>query len=201
MKQRHRTTRITVLAPAIALGVGALVAGPAQAAAPITNCRMSTNSLQDLRALYLDQVESELHAQINRFRAANGVPKLISATSLQRAAAWASHDSAARGHSPKDHVDTLGRDIPTRLTQCGVTGLNRVSEINYYGWGGSSRPADAMHWWTVESPKLGLRHRDILLDPGLKSFGVGRAVNGDKTHWTVTFGDKVIGKRLGKRPS
>jgi uncharacterized protein YkwD len=58
-----------------------------------------------------------------------------------------------------------------------------------------------MHWWTVESPKLGLRHRDILLDPGLKSFGVGRAVKGDKTHWTVTFGDKVIGKRLGKRPS
>lgn len=197
MNKRIRTA--IVLAPLVAmLGAGVVGAAPASAGT-IVNCTLGSTPIQNLRLQYEDAVEKELGAQINAFRAANGRgPVVVTGSFLSRAAQWASNDSAARGFSPKNHIDTLERDIPTRFAECGVAGYGQIAEINYYGQGGTVPPSQALHWWTVESPKLGLQHREILLNPAWKSIGIGRAVNGDKVHWTVTFGDKYFWKKLRK---
>ncbi|GAA4094123.1 CAP domain-containing protein [Nonomuraea soli] len=181
------------LTPIAILLTTALATATPAAAAATTNCSLGNPRTQIL-AQFHDSTERELERLINDFRQENGLTPLVaSSTALSRAAQWASNDSAAMGVSPSNHVDSLGRNITTRFTQCGVSGFTKFAEINYYGWGGSVPPSQALQWW-MQSPG----HRAVLVDPAWKSFGIGRAIKGDKVHWTVTFGDKVLPKRLGK---
>ena len=187
-----RRLAVAVVPVAVVLAAGLATSAPA-AAATTTNCSLG-NAKTQILALFHDSTERELERLINDFRKENGLEPLVASSSaLSRAAQWASNDSAARGVSPSDHIDSLGRNIPTRFAQCGVSGFNKIAEINYYGWGGSVPPSQALQWW-MQSPG----HRAILVDPAWRSFGIGRAIKGDKVHWTVTFGDKVLPKRLGK---
>ena len=170
--------------------VGVLVAGlmtvlasPASAA---TNCTISADPVQHGRAVALDNEERATLNLINAFRAERGLPGLVHTAWLSRPAAWASNDSAQRGFSPSNHVDSLGRNVRTRLQQCDYTGYGRASEINYYGWGGGrGSGAAAFAWWKNSPP-----HRAAMLDPLVTAIGIARAST-NKTHWTVNMGDKV----------
>ncbi|MEU1205848.1 CAP domain-containing protein [Nocardia sp. NPDC005825] len=162
---------------ALAIAAGATVlALPATAqAAPYTNCDVDTPSLA------LRGEEPDVFNAINNLRAANGLKPVTHTTVLSRPAEWASNDSANRGSSPSNHVDTLGRDIKTRFQQCGVpANTSRIAEINY--WGYNVTPANAMNFWE-HSPT----HRAIILDKNLTRVGVSVIYKDNHQHWTVTF--------------
>ncbi|WP_054813681.1 CAP domain-containing protein [Nocardia arizonensis] len=168
-----RTTTTTAL---LALVVGAAVAvAPAASAAPYTNCDV------DPAALALRGEETTVFDAINTMRADNGLAPLTHTDVMARPAEWAGNDSAARGSSPADHVDTLGRDVKTRFAQCGVpSNAPKIAEINFYGT--DVEPADAMKFWS-NSPG----HRAIILDGALTDVGVSVIYQGNRRHWTVTF--------------
>ena len=135
-----------------------------------------------------DQViESEEHkflGLINQHRATNGRPALAGHPDLTRAAAWMSRDMATRNFLPPDHVDSNGRDIPTRFTACAVT----------YGWWGENIYAgttglaqDAFDWWKNSAP-----HNTNMLNANFTSIGIARAYDANSTYkywWTTTFSD------------
>lgn len=183
------------IAVAAAVAVTGLFAAiPAAHADPLTNCTIvAGNGAQvDSLAVDLREEEVDMPGYINEYRTQHGVPPLQDIRMLDRPAAWASNDSAIRGFSPSNHVDTLGRDIATRFAQCGVTGYNKYAEINYERWGGDTRISarDAMTWWENSPP-----HNAILLDPTLTHMGTALAYNGEygkpaptnRVHWTITF--------------
>lgn len=165
--------------------VAGLMAGLASPASATTNCTISADPVQHRRVVAVDDEEFATMNLINAFRVKHGLPALRLTSWLSRPAAWASNDSARRGFSPSNHIDSLGRDIPTRLQQCDYTGYGRASEINYYGWGGRGSGAAAVAWWK-NSP----RHRAAMLDPRVTAIGIARASTG-KMHWTVNMGDRI----------
>lgn len=185
--------RAAALAAAIA-GAVSLFSVPAAGAAPLTNCEIVAGNGAKVDSLAVDLREEEVTMieLVDKFRKDNGLEPLISARKLDRPAAWASTDSAVRGFSPSDHVDSLGRGIATRFDQCGASGYQGVFEINYQRQGGDTAvsAADAMKFWT-NSPV----HRDILLVKGLTQIGIGLAYIGDyghpaptnRVHWTITL--------------
>lgn len=162
-----------------------LMTGLASPASAATNCTISADPVQHGRAVALDDEERATLKLINAFRAQRRLPALVHIARLSRPAAWASNDSARRGFSPSNHIDSLGRNIPTRLQQCDYTGYRWASEINYYGWGRRGSGADAVAWWKNSPP-----HRAALLDPRVTAIGIAR-VSTDKTHWTVNMGDRI----------
>jgi len=172
----------TLISGAVAIGLAA----PASAAP--TSCTMGTTAYQDQLAVRHDSTEQHLANMVNSYRAQNGLPALRVVSTLQRPASWASVDSALRGFSPANHVDTLGRNIPARVQQCtGYTGF--ITEISYWGYGGGYYPtAEAALAWWKQSPG----HNALLLDSRATTFGVGRAYmghNAERQHWTVNFGN------------
>ncbi|WP_067537384.1 CAP domain-containing protein [Nocardia crassostreae] len=167
------TFKSTALALAITASAG-LFALPVASATPVTNCDV------DAAALALSSEETEVFDKINDVRAENGLSKVTHSETLARPAEWASNDSAARGASPADHVDTLGRDIATRFTQCGVPSSSKIAEINFYGT--NVEATDALNFWWNSAG-----HKAIMLDGQLDQVGVAVIYEGDLRHWTVTF--------------
>ncbi|AFU04368.1 CAP domain-containing protein [Nocardia brasiliensis] len=163
-------------AATLAIAAGAcLFALPAASATTYTNCDVEP------AALALRGEEGVVLDQINKLRKDAGLAAVTHSEVLARPAEWASNDSARRGSSPADHVDTLGRDIKTRFAQCGVPGnAPKIAEINFYGR--EVEPADAVRFWS-NSPG----HRAIILDGKLDKVGVAVIYQGDRRHWTVTF--------------
>ncbi|NNH75699.1 CAP domain-containing protein [Nocardia uniformis] len=166
-------TSAAALAFAITAGLG-LFAMPTAAAGSLVNCDV------DPASIALRGIEPEVFNAINKMRAHAGLAAVTHTDTLSRSAEWASVDSAKRGFSPSNHVDSLGRNIPTRFAQCGVPSASRIAEINYYGT--YATPADAMKFWANSSG-----HRAIILDSRLKKVGVAVIYQGNLRHWTVTF--------------
>lgn len=167
-------TTAAAAAFAITAGLG-LIAMPTASAESLINCDVETASLA------LRGEEPEVFNAINKMRADAGLAAVTHSDTLARPSEWASIDSAKRGFSPSNHIDTLGRNISTRFAQCGVPLLtSRIAEINYYGT--NATPADAMKFWANSSG-----HRAIILDSNLKKVGVSVIYEGNLRHWTVTF--------------
>ncbi|HEV3498020.1 MAG TPA: CAP domain-containing protein [Actinomycetes bacterium] len=70
--------------------------------------------------LTVDVEEQQLLDLVNTYRVNNGRSPLAMDTAVTRAAAWFSRDMATRNYFAGTHIDMNGRDIPTRLTWCGV---------------------------------------------------------------------------------
>lgn len=159
MTSTRTLARLTVAA--VTLGLVAGTAPSAAAAVPAQPTSSTCYTIHDrnlwISAVRLDPDEQAVLNLINAFRAQHGRSALRTEHKLMAAAAWASNDSAVRGHSPADHVDSLGRDIPTRVGNCGYTGYGYTSEINYFGRGTDMTPAAAVHWWTTQSPATARR--------------------------------------------
>jgi uncharacterized protein YkwD len=169
-----------LLATAGILAGQALVAGPRIAAAA-GDCAVNAAEIN------LDAEESGLLNTINAYRGQQGLPALAADATLSRASLWATNDSAERGFAPKDHVDTLGRDIATRVRDCGYTTYTWTSEINYYGSGSGTTPAAAFEWWK-NSP---YGHNEAMLDSRVRFAGVARVCSGATCFYTINMGSNA----------
>jgi uncharacterized protein YkwD len=194
-----RATYRAAVAVVLTGAAGLAVAGPAAAAAPVappahfTRCSYGPTQALVNAGIAHDSVEAQMATMINNYRAQNGLPALRVSTSMQKIAYWASVDSAFRGVSPSDHVDTLGRAPRGRAVECAGYSANAyLGEINYWGEGGGPQgnsfgsAASAFAWWK-QSPG----HNALMLSRTATTFGVGRAymgVNAERQHWTVNFG-------------
>lgn len=98
----------------VAVAAASLTALPGPARAQTAPCPVSSSDLA------VDAEEQQLLELVNTYRLSNGRAALTMDTAVTRAAAWFSRDMATRNYFPGDHVDMNGRDIPTRLTWCGV---------------------------------------------------------------------------------
>lgn len=180
-----RIAAAAVISGAIAVGVAA----PASAA-PQDCAYMGYGSAPDTLGLKHDATEQKLANMINTYRAQNGRPALRTSTGLARPTMWVSIDSARRGQSPANHIDTRGMGIAQRAQFCsGYTGA--IGEINYWGHGGAGGnyfgSAEAAFAWWKQSPG----HNALMLSTQHSTFSVGRAYmghNAERQHWTVSFG-------------
>ena len=190
--------KATISTFAVATGIGIFAAPTASAiqttTEQFTNCRITDDTYIQQLAEDLTLDEGYLVELINDYRAENGLDPIEVSSELAPAAVIATHDSALRGFSPSDHVDSLGRDLWGRFDACGVTDYNYAAEINYYGTGVevSESATSAFAWWQ-SSPS----HNAVMLDPDLTHMGLALGYNGEigqvqqsnSVHWTVVFTD------------
>ncbi|HWC09701.1 MAG TPA: CAP domain-containing protein, partial [Acidimicrobiales bacterium] len=148
-------------------------AGSLPTARALTNCTVSAADLA------VDSEEAQLLDLINAYRVANGRNPLLMDPGLTRAAAWFSRDMATFDYFPANHVDRLGRDIPTRLTQCDVT---------YSSWGENIAAGNPTAEATFEQWRTSPTHNTIMLTAGFTHAGIGRAFDVSSTfdwYWTL----------------
>lgn len=190
--------KATIGTLAVAAGISVIGAPTASAvqttADQFAQCRITDDAYIQQLAEDLTLDEGNLAELINGYRAENGLDSIEVSSTLAPAAVIATHDSALRGFSPADHVDSFGRDLWARFDSCGVTDYNYAAEINYYGTGVevSESADDAFSWWQ-SSPS----HNAIMLDPNLTHMGLALGYNGEigqvtesnRVHWTVVFTD------------
>ncbi len=184
----QRLTRLTgalLAAAGLLAGVAGFSAEPAAAAG---DCTVTTADIA------LDNQENALLKLINDYRTPKGLPALTADATLSKASLWASNDSAKRGFAPSNHIDTLNRDIPTRVADCGYTTYTWLSEINYYGNGTRdgvdlTSPAAAFDWWK-KSP---YGHNEAMLDARVKFAGVARVCAGGTCYYTINMGSNAGG--------
>ena len=110
----------------VAVAAASLTALPSPARAQTAACPVSSSDLA------IDAEEQQLLELVNTYRVNNGRSPLTMDTAVTRAAAWFSRDMATRNYFAGTHVDMNGRDIPTRLTWCGVA-YNAWRENIYAG--------------------------------------------------------------------
>lgn len=198
MSTSTRTMIARIAVCAVAVGVTVGLAPTASAATPAgltaTTCYTVHQFPEWLSSIRFDADEQATMKLINDFRVRNGVPALRPDHKLSLAAGWMSNDNAMRGFSPKDHIDTLKREVGPRIQSCGYTGYTWASEINYYGPGAT--PQQAFHWWT-EVSKDG--HREAILDPRVTAFGISVASRNGLNHHTINMGDKQTYIKLRRR--
>ena len=122
------TTNRRRLAGALLMAVAAasMTAVPTPARAQTAPCPVSSADLA------VDAEEQQLLDLVNSYRVSNGRAPLAMDTAVTRAAAWFSRDMATRNYFAGNHVDMNGRDIPARLTWCGVA-YNAWRENIYAG--------------------------------------------------------------------
>jgi uncharacterized protein YkwD len=168
---RHRR-RVAGLAIALCATSLATVASPARAQAV---CPVPTEDQA------IDAEEQQLLDLVNAYRAENGRAALAMATSVTRAAAWFSRDMASLNYFSATHVDSNGRDIPSRLTWCGVS-YNALRENIYAG---SSQAEDVFDWW-----RNSVSHNINMLATDITLAGVARSFNAGSTfgwYWVMNY--------------
>lgn len=110
----RRRTAVRTLAAAVAVSGGLLLVPAAAAAAPQDCAYMGYGSGPDQLGLQWDVDERWVADTINAYRAQNGLPALVQTTALARPTMWGALDSASRGFSPPDHIDSRGMGIAQR---------------------------------------------------------------------------------------
>lgn len=171
MARQRNVVLPVVVSLAIALGTIALHVGPA---AGLTNCSVSAEDQA------IDAEERQLLFLINEYRAANGRPALSLSADATRAAAWFSREMATLGRMPADHVDSVGRDIPTRLSECDVRYTAWAENIAF----GPSTASGIFELWR-NSPV----HNTNMLRPEVSLAGIARTYRpaNDAWYWAADF--------------
>ena len=169
MARQRKVVLSAMVSVALAVAAAALPIGPAMA---LTNCSVSAGDQA------IDGQEQELLARINDYRAANGLPALHLSADATRAAAWFSREMATLGHMPPDHIDSWGRYIPTRLTQCDVHFTAWAENIAF----GSASAAAIFELWRNSPP-----HNTNMLRPEVTLAGVARTYRpaNDTWYWAL----------------
>jgi uncharacterized protein YkwD len=122
-------------------------------------------------------IEGQFLALLNQYRAQNGAGPLVISADLSRSARWMSNDLAT--HAYFSHTDSLGRDFPTRMGQCGEIGALGENIA-----GGGSTAAQVLTEWQ-SSPG----HNSNMLDPGWNQIGIGFSLGGVYgVTWVTDFG-------------
>ncbi|HEX2047935.1 MAG TPA: CAP domain-containing protein [Acidimicrobiales bacterium] len=154
---RRNPLSAALTAVAIVLGTFVVFLTPARA---LTNCTVSAADQA------VDAEEQQLLALVNQYRLANGRAPLTMDPDVTRAAAWFARDMASKNYVGADHVDSFGRDIPTRLAQCDVAFTAWAENI---AWGYDMAEEVFTAW--RNSPT----HNTNMLRPEVTLAGIGRA--------------------------
>ena len=132
-------------------------------------------------AAAIDGEEQQFLTLINQYRVSNGRNPLTISHAATRAASWFSWDMATDNYLPPDHVDTNGRDIPSRLSWCGVNYTSWAENI----YAGNGTAQAAFDWW-----KNSAAHNTNMLSTAVTRIGIARHFNGSSTfgwYWTTDF--------------
>jgi len=167
---RRRTLHVALASTALALSAALTFLSPAGAQ---TACSVSADDQA------VDTEEKQLLDLVNQYRSENRLRALSLDSALTRAAAWFSRDMATNDRFAGNHVDSLGRDIPTRVTDCGAT-WTYVTENIAAGYASAAK--------VFEEWRLSPGHNSAMLHPDVTRAGIGRAHNPAsfyKWYWTL----------------
>lgn len=134
----------------------------------LVNCNVSNEELT------LDSEEQALFDKINTYRQENGKPQVKLSLSLVRATAWQSADMNT--NKKLSHTDSLGRNVQTRLSNCGYPGIGGSENISSTG----STADSAFTAWKNSTEG----HNENMLNDKWKVIGVSRSGN----YWTFNSG-------------
>jgi uncharacterized protein YkwD len=129
----------------------------------------------------MNEEEKKFLDLINRYRLENKLSPLQPNQKLQDASRWHSEDMATLNYF--GHIDSKGRDYPKRLQEFGYTDTPVNENI---AAGGAAQIA-------FDTWKNSAGYNAIMLNPELKSIGVGFAYNEKATYkfyWVTDFGGK-----------
>jgi uncharacterized protein YkwD len=154
---RRSPLSAALTAVAIVLGTFVVFLTPARA---LTNCSVSAADQA------VDAEEQQLLTLVNQYRVANGRAPLAMDPNVTRAAAWFARDMASKNYVGADHVDSFGRNIPTRLTQCDVAFTAWAENI---AWGFDMAEEVFTAWQNSAV------HNTNMLRPEVSLAGIGRA--------------------------
>jgi uncharacterized protein YkwD len=175
-----------------ALGLGLVFAmmaqGPAHPAYAAGDCTVAAGEVG------IDGEEQALLNGINSYRQQRGLQPLAASGSLNRAAAWMSHDMAAYRYF--SHTDRLGRAFNVRLADCGYT------YATYMGENIAAGNADAAS--TLTQWKNSPGHNALLLNSSMRAVGIARYYDAGapyRWYWTLDAGGFNDGGSTGGTPT
>jgi uncharacterized protein YkwD len=156
-------------------------ATPAPAPTPIITATMISPAAPDADTALR---ESLLVVEINKVRAANGLPPYAHSPELSAAARAHSCDLAA--HAMISHVSSDGRTLQDRLAGADPPWEWPSESIA----AGTDDPATVVAWWMDEPPEGW--HRRNILDADQREVGAGYCQNpddpsGNHHYWTADF--------------
>jgi uncharacterized protein YkwD len=154
---------------------------PSPAPAPIVAATTIGSSAPDAETALR---EALLVAEINKVRAANGLPPYAHSPELSAAARAHSCDLAA--HATISHVSSDGRTLQDRLAGADPSWEWPSESIA----AGTDDPATVVAWWMDEPPEGW--HRRNILDTDQREVGAGYCFNpddssGNQHYWTADF--------------
>lgn len=154
----------------ILFAAAAITTGSSASAAAITNGAPSATA------------QSDLIAQINTYRANNGLQSVSQNGALTAAAAWMAGDMAIRNYI--GHVSSDGRSPTQRMSAFGypATSMYTGEDLGAgYGTAGA-----VLAGWQASAA-----HNAVLLNPNYNAIGVGLVYNGSSSYkwfWAADFG-------------
>jgi uncharacterized protein YkwD len=164
------------LGVAAAVALGAWSAGLfGQTASAAGDCTVSGNEVA------LDAEEQRMLDGINAYRQQNGLAPLAFSGTINRAAAWMSHDMAVKRYF--SHTDSLGRNPFVRMADCGYTYTTAKGENLAAGY------ADAAS--TLAQWKNSPGHNANLLGASYRAAGIARYYDAGapyRWYWTLDLG-------------
>ena len=178
MASRNRRRLVGML---VAVAAASLTALPGPARAQTPSCPVSSADLA------VDTEEQQLLDLVNNYRVNNGRTALTMDTAVTRAAGWFSRDMAMKNYFPLDHVDMNGRDIPTRLTWCGVAW--QAWRENIYA-GSPDAEVVFESWRTSMVHNTNMLATDITLAGVARSFDAGTAFG---WYWVMDYTTPAAG--------
>jgi uncharacterized protein YkwD len=140
--------------------------------AAVQNCTVSDSLLATSSA------EQTMFDQINAYRQQQGVPPLLWSSVLKKAATWMSNDMLT--NEKLNHIDSLGRDITTRLTDCGYPSPASLGEnID----NGTSSASAVLTSWKHAPP-----YNANLLNSNFTQAGIALATgSATQSYWTINL--------------
>jgi uncharacterized protein YkwD len=153
-------------------GIGLSSRTTAQAAT--INCSVASSELP------ADTEEQNLFNLINSFR----TRPYTWSTTLSGAAIWMAHDMAT--HNYKGHIDSLNRDVRTRLTDCGYSPTAPVGEDITAGMTYMFGDMATLSDWMFNSADW-----NLIVGTQYTTIGIGRAYgpySTEKWYWVVVVG-------------
>lgn len=143
-----------------------------QAATPL-DCTVAEQYLASSSA------EQQMFSEINAYRQQQGLQPLAWSSLLKKSAAFMSNDMLS--HVSLNHVDSLGRNFPVRIADCGYTTPAAFGENIDNGTASVSA--------LLSSWKHSLPHNDNLLSAAFTEIGISLATGSAVTdaYWTVNF--------------
>lgn len=142
----------------------------------IINCSVDNAKLQ------ISMEEQGLFDEINKHRQQYGLATLVWSDTLVRAATWMSEDMLKS--KSLNHIDSLGRDMANRLTDCGYRSYSSIGENIDSGTPDYKTTFEA---WKHSPP-----HNANMLNPNFTEVGIALASNqgNNSYYWTLDLGTK-----------